>query len=41
MPALTRRRDPEVHQETWHVYYGDAHVGTIGERPGVPVEVDQ
>jgi hypothetical protein len=29
MPALSRRR------------YGDVHVGTIGERAGVPVDVDQ
>jgi hypothetical protein len=39
--ALTRRRDPEVHQETWHVYYRDVHVGIIGVRAGVPVDVDQ
>lgn len=40
-PALTRRRMQGVHQETWHVFYGDIHVGTIGERAGVPREVDQ
>jgi hypothetical protein len=38
MPALTRRRDPEAHQEVWH---GDVRVGTIGGRAGVPVDVDQ
>jgi hypothetical protein len=41
MPDLTRRRDPEAHQKTWHVYYGEVHVGVIGERAGVPVDVDQ
>jgi hypothetical protein len=40
MPALTRRRDPEGHQEIWHVYYGDVKVGTIGIRAGVSVDVD-
>lgn len=38
---LTRRREPDRHQETWHIYYGDTRVGTIGERAGVPVDVDQ
>jgi hypothetical protein len=41
MPALTRRRSDNPHQETWLVYLGDVHVGTIGERAGVPVGVDQ
>ncbi|MGA2057949.1 MAG: hypothetical protein ABSG88_21915 [Bradyrhizobium sp.] len=41
MPALTRRRGDNPHQVTWHVYYGDVHVGTIGERAGVPFDVDQ
>jgi hypothetical protein len=41
MPALTRRRSDNPHQVTWHVYYGDVHVGTIGERAGVPVDVDR
>src|SRR3954451_18552517 len=41
MPALTRRREPDRQQETWHVYYGDVPVGTIGERAGVPHNVDQ
>ncbi|SHN86774.1 hypothetical protein [Bradyrhizobium erythrophlei] len=40
MPALTRRRSDNPHQVTWHVYWGDVHVGTIGERAGVPVDVD-
>lgn len=29
MPALTRRRDPDALQETWPVYFGDIHAGTI------------
>lgn len=41
MPALTRRRSDNPHQETWHVYCGDVRVGTISERAGVPVDVDQ
>src|ERR1700729_559883 len=41
MPSLTRRRSDNPHQVTWHVYYADVHVGTIGERAGVPVDVDQ
>jgi hypothetical protein len=40
MSALTRRRDPEAHQEVWHGDYGDVRVGTIGERAGVPVDVE-
>jgi hypothetical protein len=41
MPALTRRREPDASREVWHVFYGDVQVGTIGERAGVPVDVDQ
>ena len=41
MSALTRRRSDNPHHVTWHVYYGDVQVGTIGERAGVPVDVDQ
>jgi hypothetical protein len=41
MPSLTRRRADNPHRETWHVYYGDVRVGSIGERAGVPVGVDQ
>jgi len=36
MPALTRRRDPEMPHECWRVFYGDVQVGTIGKRSGVP-----
>ena len=35
MPVLTRRRSPDAQQETWLVYYGDVHIGTISERAGV------
>ena len=41
MPELTRRRSDNEHRETWHVYYGDIHVGSIGERAGVPTRADQ
>jgi hypothetical protein len=41
MPALTRRRDPEMPHECWRVFYGDVQAGTIGKRSGVPVDVDQ
>jgi len=37
MPALSRRRDPDnTHQETWLVYHGDVHVGTIMRCVGNP-----
>src|SRR4051794_28723036 len=41
MPALTRRRMQDVHQETWCIFYDDIRVGTIAERAGVPNDVDQ
>ena len=41
MPALIRRRSDHPHQVTWRVDFGDVHVGTIDERAGVPVDVDQ
>jgi hypothetical protein len=41
MRTLTRRRATSDHNETWHVYYGDVRVGTIGQRAGVPVDVDE
>ena len=40
MSALTRRRDRQSSQETWLVYYGDVHVGTIGQRSGNPTTTD-
>jgi hypothetical protein len=36
MPALTRRRDPDIPQECWRVYYRDVHVGTISRCVGNP-----
>jgi hypothetical protein len=41
MTALTRRRSDNPRQTTWHVFYDDIHVGSIGQRAGVPVDVDQ
>jgi hypothetical protein len=41
MPALTRRRSAAAPQETWHIYYGDLRIGSIGKRAGVPVDVEQ
>ena len=41
MTELTRRREKHNHQECWHIYFGDVHVGTICQRAGVPVDVDQ
>ncbi|MET3996845.1 hypothetical protein [Bradyrhizobium sp. S3.9.2] len=38
---LTRRRSINPHEETWHVYFTDVRVGTIGMRAGVPVHADQ
>ena len=36
MPTLTRRRDPDAHNETWRIFYGDVHVRTIAIRSGNP-----
>ena len=41
MPALTRRREKDRQQERWQVFYGDVQVGWIGERAGVPKDVEQ
>ncbi|WP_063685486.1 hypothetical protein [Bradyrhizobium stylosanthis] len=41
MTALTRRRSDDEHQETWHIYFGDVRVGTIGVRAGIPTSADQ
>jgi hypothetical protein len=39
---LTRRRSKDNHhRETRHIYFGDVHVGSIGERVGIPVGVDR
>jgi hypothetical protein len=40
MPILTRRRDPDVRQESWLVYYGDVRVGAIAKRTGNPYETE-
>jgi hypothetical protein len=40
MTELTRRRNPEAHQETWHVYFGDVRVGSISMRTGIPIDKD-
>jgi hypothetical protein len=40
MPELTRRRSPEAREECWHVYYDDAHVGSIAIRSGNPESTD-
>jgi hypothetical protein len=36
MPALTRRRDLQLPQESWRIYYGDVHAGTISQCVGNP-----
>jgi hypothetical protein len=41
MPALTRRREKDRHQESWSIYFGDVRIGWIGERAGVPKSVEQ
>jgi hypothetical protein len=41
MIALTRRRQKDRHQECWDILYGDVRVGAIGERAGVPKDVEQ
>ncbi|MET4315895.1 hypothetical protein [Bradyrhizobium sp. RT4b] len=41
MTALTRRRSDNPHEETWHIYFTDVRIGTIGLHAGVPVHADQ
>jgi hypothetical protein len=41
MTELTRRRSKDRLVESWHIYYGDVQVGSIGMRSGVPNDVDQ
>ena len=41
MPTLTRRRSHDSRREVLLVFYGDIPVGTIGERAGVPADLDQ
>jgi hypothetical protein len=40
MPALSRRRYPDVPEECWHIFYGDVHVGLIAIRTGSPHDED-
>jgi hypothetical protein len=41
MTTLTRRRSDNEHPETWHVYFSDVHIGTIGRCAGVPLSSPQ
>ncbi|WFU75243.1 hypothetical protein [Bradyrhizobium sp. CB2312] len=41
MTDLTRRRSDNDRHETWHIYFGDVLIGTIGIRAGVPTSGDQ
>jgi len=41
MTALTRRRSDNDHQETWHIYFSDVRIGTIGVRGGLPTTADE
>jgi len=41
MPALTRRRNDNLNQETWHIYSGDIRIGSINMLVGVPFHGDQ
>jgi hypothetical protein len=36
MPILTRRLDPDAHQETWLISYGDVRVGALMRSVGNP-----
>jgi len=40
MPDLTRRPDPH-RADSWLVYYGDVHVGTIARAAGTPNAMTQ
>ncbi|MET3972252.1 hypothetical protein [Bradyrhizobium sp. S3.9.1] len=40
MPRLTRRHDRTARKESWLIYCGDVHVGSIGLRSGDPTESD-
>ncbi|SDK42267.1 hypothetical protein [Bradyrhizobium ottawaense] len=41
MTALSRRPSNDPHRKGWRVFYGDVQIGHIGERAGVPIDVDQ
>jgi len=36
MPSLTRRRDPDAHQESWRIQLGGVVVGSIAQCVGYP-----
>jgi hypothetical protein len=38
---LTCRRDTTRSEETWLIFLEDVHIGTIGRRAGVPIDVEQ
>ncbi|MGR4927249.1 hypothetical protein ACIPUD_10630 [Bradyrhizobium sp. CAR08] len=40
-PALTRKPHQDPQRPGWDVYFGDVHIGHIGERAGVPKDIDQ
>jgi hypothetical protein len=41
MPTLTCRREKGAQQQSWNIFFGDVRVGWIGERAGVPKDVEQ
>jgi hypothetical protein len=41
MPCLTRRRDPNSHDEAWLICCGDVQVGSIGQTSGNPPGADR
>ena len=41
MPPSPAARSDNPHAETWHIFFTDVRVGTIGVRAGVPVHADQ
>jgi hypothetical protein len=41
MAALTRRRNHDRNRESWRILYGDIEIGWIGQRSGVPKDVER
>ena len=41
MPPSPAARSDNPHAETWHIFFTDVRVGTIGVRAGVPLHADQ
>jgi hypothetical protein len=39
-PAVIRRLDRKANQESWLVYYGDIHAGTMALCSGNPITTD-